>query len=183
MPEATGWSDRSAPYLFQVDVRRGDPWGAEAAAQGRIGTHRIIEVSKKPVPAEISAWVQGSTAVLRRRLVLMNDEPVEVADSWFPMIIAENTPLIAPAKVRGGTAAYLAECGLVARRVVEYIGAPPAGDEVGQLLELQAEDRVLRLMRASWTDSGSLLEVAVMAMKPDLPDGELRQLRYELTLD
>lgn len=183
MPEAASWSDRSAPYLAQVDIRRGDPWGAEAAARGNIGTHQILMAGQMPVPAEVSAWIEDPTAVLRRRLVSMDGKPVEVADSWFPMLIAEHAPLISPKKIRGGTAALLAECGLVARRVVEYIAAPSVGAELSGLLDLQPEDRALRLTRASWTDSGNLLEVAVMTMNPNLPDGELRQLRYELTLD
>lgn len=183
MPEPPGWSDRSAPYLFQTDIRRGDPWGAEAAAQGRVGTHRILMAGENAVPAEVSPWIKDPTAVLRRRLVSMDGEPVEVADSWFPMLIAEVAPLISPKKIRGGTAAILAECGLVARRVVEYIAAPPIGADLGELLDLPFGARVLRLTRVSWTDGGNLLEVAVMTMKPDLPDGDLRQIRYELTLD
>src|SRR3954462_4972769 len=81
VPEAASWSDRSAPYLAQVDIRRGDPWGAEAAARGNIGTHQILMAGQMPVPAEVAAGIEDPTAVLRGRLVSMDGKPVEVADS------------------------------------------------------------------------------------------------------
>lgn len=183
MPEARGWIDESAPYLASQPGGAGDAWSAQAAAQGRIGTHRILDAGPRQATSEVRAWLGSETAVLRRRLVLLNDEPVEIADSWYPMAIAEGTPLAELKRIRGGTPAFLADRGFVTRRVEEYVSAPRADSEVEEWLNLPPGDRVLRLVRLSRTADGELFEVSVMAMKPDLPDGQLRQLRYELTLD
>lgn len=183
MPKPPGWIDRSLPYLTPQAVGVGDAWGAEAAAQGRTGTSRILDAGRRLATPEVRAWFGSETAVLRRRLALLDGEPVEVVESWYPTAVADGTPLAETKKIPGGTPAFLAERGLVAHRVEEYVSAPRAGHEVEEWLDLPLGDRVLRLVRLSRTVSGELFEVSVMAMKPDLPDGELRQLHYELTLD
>lgn len=183
MPKAPGWIDDSAPYLTFRPAETGDAWSAQAAAQGRVGAHRILDAGPRQATPEVCAWLGSESAVLRRRLVLLNDEPVEIADSWYPMAIADGTPLTELKKIRGGTPAFLADRGFVAHRVEEYVSAPRAGSESEEWLNLPLGERVLRLVRLSRTADGELFEVSVLTMKPDLPDGELRQLRYELTLD
>lgn len=191
MPDSAGpqhrWTDASAPYLAPRTPGSGDAWSAEAAAQGRKGAQRILDAGKRLAPPEVAAWFgirpHLDAAVFRRRLVLMDDEPVEIADSWYPLIIADSTPLAEVKRIPGGTVSFLADRGFVAHRVEEIVSAPHAGRECEDLLVLLPGERVLRLIRLSRTADGELFEVAVMAMKPELPDGELRQLRYELTLD
>lgn len=183
MPDAAGWTDRSAPYLSARPPGAGDAWSAEAASLGRQGTQRILDAGSCIAIPEVRAWFGSETAVLRRRLVMLDDEPVEIADSWFPLAIADGTPLAEPKKIQGGTSTFLAGRGYTARHVEEFVSAPRAGQECEELLGLPLGDRVLRLVRLSRTAEGELFEVSLMAMNPDLPDGELRQLRYELTLD
>lgn len=183
MPEPPGWTDRSTPYLTPRPAGTGDAWSAEAAAQGRVGTNRILDAGRRLATPEVRAWFGFEVAVLRRRLVLLDGEPAEVAESWYPMAIADGTPLAELKRIRGGTPAFLADRGFVAHTVEECVSAPRAGHDLEGWLNLPLGERVLRLIRLSRTAACELFEVSVMAMKPDLPDGELRQLRYELTLD
>lgn len=183
MPNHPGWIDRSTPYLTPRAPEAGDAWSAEAAAQGRTGTSRILDAGRRTATPEVRALLGSETAVLRRRLALLNGDPVEVIESWYPASVADGTPLAETKKIPGGTPTFLAERGFLAHHVKEFVSAPRAGHQVEQWLNLPAGERVLRLVRLSRTADGVLFEVSLMAMKPDLPDGELRQLRYELTLD
>jgi hypothetical protein len=55
---------------------------------------------------------------LRRRPLLSDGEPFELATSYYPLEIARGTELTAPGKIRGGAVALLKSLGY---RSVEFI--------------------------------------------------------------
>jgi GntR family transcriptional regulator len=115
--------------------------------------------------------------VVRRRLVTLDDRPVEVADSWYPLRIAEGTALADDRPIRGGALRLLAELGYTATRHVEDIAVvdPPA-----DAAEVLGTSAVLELTRTSYTAIDEPFEVAVMLMSREMAPGVLRRLRYEL---
>ncbi|MGP3929099.1 UTRA domain-containing protein [Nonomuraea sp. KM88] len=117
---------------------------------------------------------QSSYDVIRRRTVLLDGAPVELADSYYPVSIARGTPLAQPRKIRGGAVRLLAELGYRMRKVEETVSARPATATERNVLHLDETDWVLVLRRVVRDHAGTPFESTVMAM---IASG--RELRYE----
>ncbi len=170
----------SAPYLAPRAAGEPDPWEKEAAQAGLVGRHRLILVEWRSAPHAVAMRLgidHDSPAVLRRRLVTVDDRPVEVADSWYPRAVAEGTALAEQKPIRGGAVRLLTDLGYGAARHVEDVSVcdPPA--EVAPILGVSA---VLELMRTSYTEADMPFEVAIMLMSREVVPGRPRHLRYEL---
>ncbi|MER8268023.1 GntR family transcriptional regulator [Streptomyces griseus] len=78
-------------------VTNTDDWKAQVRAQGREPEQGTPQVSTEPAPKDIANWLHlepGTPVVARRRLRLVDGEPCQLADSWFPVEIANGTPLM-----------------------------------------------------------------------------------------
>ncbi|MEU1731360.1 UTRA domain-containing protein [Streptosporangium sp. NPDC020145] len=169
----------SAPY---VQPRAGGPdaWAQEAAQHGQTGTQLLREVTELEPSADVAAMLNlqpGETAIVRRRTMLLNSQPVELTDSYYPASIARGTRLAEPQKVLGGAVALLAGLGYTPRHAGEDISARPPNDEERQLLQLPSDEWVLVLSRVLRTDAGLPVEASTMTM---LARG--RHLHYALSL-
>lgn len=107
--------------------------------------------------------------------MLLDDAPVELVDSYWPLDIARGTPLAGMRRVRGGAAAYLAELGYVPAAVDEYVQADGATEEEGRLLDVPVGSSVLVLVRQIRATGGRLYEVTRTATR----SGALR-LHYSM---
>ncbi|MEZ7127555.1 GntR family transcriptional regulator [Nonomuraea sp. AD125B] len=170
----------TAPYLRPR--RPGDPdaWTAEAEAHGRAGTNQLRGVEEiRPPQAVADALRLGpeDTAIVRRRLVLLDGRPTELADSYYPVGIAGGTRLAESRKIPGGAVTLLAELGYRPHKVEERVTARPSTEPEQAVLGLRPQDWVLVLTRVSRTSAGTPYEVSVMTM---VADG--RELRYEMTI-
>ncbi|WP_123600832.1 UTRA domain-containing protein [Micromonospora sp. Llam0] len=97
-----GWTSSSDPYLV---AQQHDAWSAEAAGRGRVGTQQLLGVETIDVDTQVRralGLATGERAVVRRRLILEDNRPVELADSYYPEPIAAGTPLADNRKVKGG---------------------------------------------------------------------------------
>jgi DNA-binding GntR family transcriptional regulator len=113
--------------------------------------------------------------VVRRRLILLDDRPVELADSWYPPSIADGTALSRPEKIKGGAVTLLAELGHVVHDVHEDVSARRATGAEAELLGVEEGAPLLTLLRVTLDADGVPFEVTDMAM---LPEG--RALSYQL---
>jgi GntR family transcriptional regulator len=175
------WVSVSMPYVVPHADSAGDAWSAEAAAHGRSGTQRLLEVTETTPPPEVAEafGVAPSTlAVVRRRMILLDECPVELADSYYPAAIARGTALAECRKIRGGAVTLLAELGHRPKLVREDVHARPATAAERDLLRLTDQQWVLCLRRVLITADGLPVEVSTMSMV-----AEGRHLRYELTID
>lgn len=176
MTNASPWTSISMPY---VSGRRGDAWGAEAAAHGGTGTQKLLGVEEVPAP-EAVAHMLGLAAddpvIVRRRLMLFDDHPVEITDSYYPAAIARSTRLAEARKIPGGAVALLAALGHRPRHVREDVNARLATPDEQALLRLDIQSCVLLLERTLLTEKDLPVEASVMTMTADG-----RRLRYELT--
>ncbi|MEV1004331.1 UTRA domain-containing protein [Nonomuraea sp. NPDC050202] len=173
----SGWSNTSAPYIRPRRDGEPDAWTEEAAQRGHAGTNELREVGEIPAPPDIARDLdlQGEqNVVVRRRIVLLDGAPIELADSYYPASIARDTPLAHPGKIRGGAVRLLAELGHRARKVEETVSARPATATERGLLKLDATDWVLVLRRVTRDSAGTPFESTVMTM---VASG--RELRYE----
>lgn len=170
--------DDSVAYLT---VREGpDAWSAATA--DRYGTQQILGV-ETAVPSQRIADAlqlgQPERAVVRRRLMLLDDKPVEIANSWYPEILATGTPLADARKIKGGAPAAIAALGLVlayADEEVELEAVPTAGEAA--LLQVSSEQRVVRLFRTAYTGEDMPVEVTDSVM---LPAGRVLRHRIEVS--
>ncbi|WP_030764811.1 UTRA domain-containing protein [Streptomyces sp. NRRL F-2664] len=171
------WVGNSSPYL----AAGGDTWAEEAAAAGAVGSQRIVYAGGTVPPEGVRAALRlapNEPAVLRRRLILLNGRPVEIADSYWPADVAVDTPLENPGRIRGGAVAALAERGWTPSDVREAVTARPPTAEECRLLESPPEEWVLVLTRLIVNSSGRPYEVAVMTSP-----ATTRQLNYSMKVD
>lgn len=171
------WTSTSTPYVTTREGDRGDPWAEEAAQHGGTGTQRLVEVAEVSAPSLVAGLLgtaEGEPVVVRRRVMLLDEQPVELTDSYYPVTIASGTSLAEHRKIRGGAVTLLAELGLRIDQVREDVSARNATDEEREQLAL--DDRpVLVLVRQSLS-GGVPVEVSVMRMAPG------RHLRYDLSV-
>ncbi|MET8762551.1 UTRA domain-containing protein [Lentzea sp. NPDC004782] len=176
MTNADPWTSVSMPY---VSGQRGDVWGAEAAEHGGTGTQKLLSVNEMAACATIAHMLglsPGEPVVVRRRVMLFDDQPVELVDSYYPATIARGTRLAEPRKIPGGAVALLTELGHPPRHVREDVSARLATSAERTMLQLDAPSCVLLLARTLFTEDDLPVEASVMTM---VADG--RRLRYELT--
>jgi GntR family transcriptional regulator len=172
------WTVSSLPYLVPRPDGTDDAWSEEAAAAGRAGTQKIREVATEVPPPGIAAALglpADAVAVSRRRTVLLDGRPVELADSWYPAEIAAGTALAAPGKIKGGAVTLLGSLGLTVHEAREDISVRGATADEAAELRLAAGSPVIVLSRTCLTSSGRPFEASVMVMVP-----EGRHLRYRL---
>lgn len=170
------WTSVSLPYVTGEPV---DAWAAEAKAHGGKGTQRLVTVDMRPAPESVARALglqPGEEVVLRSRVMLLDDRPVELVDSYYPASIARGTRLAEMSKIPGGAVAHLVTLGYPSRRVVEDVTAriatPAEAGEFG--LDLPAA--IVELSRVILSDNDQPVEASVMISPADA-----RRLRYEIT--
>jgi len=164
MANQSGWVSRSATY---VTPGTGDAWAAEAAQRNAKGGQLLREVAEVEPPQRIAedlAVPQGQPVVVRRRVMSLDDRPVELTDSHYPIAIARGTRLAEPRKIPGGAIALLAELGYAPKHVREEVSARPADSEERRLLGLAEDEWVIVLTRLSSAADGTPVEASVMTM-------------------
>ncbi|MBE1878705.1 GntR family transcriptional regulator [Myceligenerans pegani] len=170
------WTSVSMPYVTGVP---GDAWAAEAAAQGGTGTQRLLEVGEKPAPEPVAAALDlqaGDPVVLRSRLMLLDDQPVERVESYYPASIARGTRLAETRKVPGGAVAHLTTLGYPSRRIVEDVTARLASPDEAEEFGLQPPSCIVQISRVILSDHDLPVEASIMTAPADN-----RRLRYEIT--
>ncbi|MFC8658184.1 UTRA domain-containing protein [Streptomyces parvus] len=174
MSSDDSWIGDGKPYLTPRRDGKGDAWSSEAAARGHRGTQQLLTVEEVDPPIAVRDFFQMSPtemAVVRRRLILLDDTPVELADSYYPARFARGTGLAKRGKIRGGAVTLLAAMGLVPEdSPLEDAAAELATPSQCEALGLRPGTPVLILTRFTRSTNGEPMEVSVMTMT--------RHLRY-----
>ncbi|MFJ3586228.1 GntR family transcriptional regulator [Streptomyces sp. NPDC090127] len=171
------WISETAPYLAPREPGQSDAWTDEADRRGRRGGQRLLQAGEVGAPAAVSAALEltaGKRVIVRRRLILLDDQPVELADSYYPLSIAGGTPLAEERKVPGGAVSLLRDLGYTGAEVVEDVSAALATADECEHLGLPAGSAVLHLLRLTRTADGTPMEASLMTMPAD------RHLTYRL---
>lgn len=169
--------DDSAAYLAAGEGP--DAWTAATAEQH--GTQKLLDVETIDATERIAAALElgpGERVVVRRRLMLLDGRPVEIANSYYPALLAEGTPLADKAKIRGGAPRAIAELGMhvaYADEEVELDATLTFAEAA--LLEVAENVRVVRLFRTACTEIDTPVEVTESVM---LPAG--RVLRHRIAV-
>jgi DNA-binding GntR family transcriptional regulator len=173
------WIGSSAPY---IEGGKGDTWGDEAAKRGRKGSQRITEAATTPAPQAVAKALKlpaGTPVVTRKRLVLLDDQPIEYAQSFWPTSLAEGTALAQTKKIPGGAVSLLAELGYTPGVVDEDVQTRPPTKEEAEALHLESNSEwVLTLTRTITTPDGRPYEVSVM-----VSPGRIGRHHYSMKVD
>jgi GntR family transcriptional regulator len=145
----------------------GDAWARDAARTGRVGTQRILGVAQIEASEDIRRALDlhpGEQVVVRRRLILADGQPVELADSIYPASIAAGTDLALDKKIKGGAIAVLAQLGQQIADAVERITARRPEPIEAHELGIPADEPLLVLTRIGRNAAGVPIELAVNRM-------------------
>ncbi|CAL9583806.1 hypothetical protein SUDANB145_05082 [Streptomyces sp. enrichment culture] len=152
-------------------------WLTEAAKHGTHARSALREVAEVIPPADVRAAFglpADGTALLRAQLLLIDDEPAELAHCYYPLDIARGTALMERRRIKGGATALLTEVGHPPRHSVDRVSARIPTQEQYQALRLTSSTPVLRTLRVVHSDGEAPVEVTVMVKA-----GHLYELQYE----
>ncbi|WP_217208880.1 GntR family transcriptional regulator [Streptomyces sp. AC550_RSS872] len=173
------WIGDAQPYLTPRQAGEPDAWSMEAAARGRRGSQQLLAVEEVDPPSLVRDFLgvgPREKVVVRRRLILLDDEPVELADSYYPARIAHGTRLAERRKIPGGAVTLLAELGFTPEdEPLEDVSAATASPGQCTALKLPPGTPVLVLTRFTTSTSGEPMEVSVMAMTRHLQYRQRKQ--------
>lgn len=174
----SSWVSQSAPYLTANGDGGPDTWTQEAAAHGSRGTNQLAHVGEVPAPvfvAEAFGIDSGGPVVERRRVVYLDDAPMEVATSYYPAEIATGTALAEPHKIKGGAITALAALGYATASVVEEVVAGMPDEEIRRALAMDDGEPIITIYRVNRDASGYVFQAEIMTTA-----ASTRRLRYEM---
>lgn len=159
--------DDTASYLVPGS---GDTWAQAVAAAGGRGTQRLRSAGRVNPPdwvAESLDTPPAKSVIARRRTMYLNDRPVELTDSYYPLAVAADTALERPGRIPGGAITLLAELGYTAHHADEAVDldARPTADEA-TLLNIARDAHVVRIRRVVRTAAGAPFEAMEIVMIP-----------------
>lgn len=170
----------SSSYLAPAEGEKWPLWRDIAKAQGMTGTERLGRVRKAVAPDDVATALGltgGSEVILRSRVMLLDDEPVQTVVSYYPAALANGTPLELPTKIHGGAYAVLHHLGHRPAEFTESVIAAMPTPEEAKALSLADGVPVIRIFRTVFDGDDRPVEVCVMTM-----NAERHRLDYRLPL-
>lgn len=147
---------------------------SDAMAAGREASAEV-EVARGVAPPEVAERLhlsQGDQVLIRRRRMLADGQPVQLATSYLPLQLVEGTQIEQADTGTGGTYARLEELGHRLGRFQEDLSARMPLPDEARALRLGAGMPVIRVVRTAFDEQGDPVEVNDMVLAAD---------RYELT--
>ncbi|MFF9566680.1 GntR family transcriptional regulator [Streptomyces sp. NPDC014685] len=171
------------PASYMAPAGPGEPyrWLTENAKGGSRTHSTLLEVAESRPPADVAEVLglpESGTALLRRQLLMIDDEPAELVASYYPLEITRGTAMEARRKIPGGTPTLLAELGHPPRLSVDRVSARIPTQEQYRALRLPGDLPVLRTLRVVYSDDERPIEATVMVKA-----GHLYELQYEFTAE
>ncbi|MGV9789778.1 GntR family transcriptional regulator [Streptomyces sp. NPDC003435] len=171
------------PASYMAPAPSGEPyrWLTEAAKLGARPDSSLLDVRETSAPADVAAALciaRGETVLLREQILTLDDEPVELVKSYYPLGIARGTAITEKRKIRGGTPALLAELGFPPRTSVDRVSARVPTQEQYRALRLPSDLPVLRTLRVVLSDDERPIEATIMVKA-----GHLYELQYEFSAE
>ena len=165
--------DDTASYLTPGN---GDAWGRAVQAAGGRGTQKLRAASRVTAPDWVATALNvpstgpngtSESVIARRRTMYIDDEPVELTDSYYPLAIAADTALENPGRIPGGAVTLLAELGYVAHHADEAVDldSHPTPAEA-ELLGVEPSTRVVRIRRVVKNKADTPFETMEIVMLP-----------------
>jgi len=159
-------------------------FNAQVREQGQSPEQRIVDVATTSATTEIAsrlAITEGVAVVARRRLFLVDGEPVAFCDSYYPAAMVEGTEIAQPKKIRGGVHRVIEDPqGPIRRRVSRSVDEltcrMPTYDEAAGL-KLPPGVPVVRVLRTVFDEEDRPLE-----LQCTLAAADRHEFRYEVAM-
>lgn len=158
---------------FTVDV---SPYIAPSPGGYSYDLLEVVEVQPAGEIAQAMGLADGDLAVLRKRILRLDGEPVELDWSYYPLSIVAGSPLADSRKIRGGAPRVLGELGYPQREMVDTVSVRMPTTEEVEILDLPAVP-VMRQFRVIYSDNRLAVEVSEL-----IKGAHLYQLRYHQNL-
>lgn len=129
------------------------------------GGPQYRRVDYKPVkaPRNVAIALGEDDAFLRKQLMLLGDEPVEVVRNYYAKSLAAGTELESRKAITGGAQRVLAELGLSPVRFDDVLSERQPTREEMRLLRLPGYASILQTFRTSYSADDRVVEVSVLA--------------------
>jgi GntR family transcriptional regulator len=135
------------------------------------------EIGRTSAPlavARILRLGKAEQTLARRRVLFANDEPTQIADSYYPWSIAKGSPALLQANAgRGGSYSRLAELGHEPVRFTEDINVRLPNEDETRTLDLEPTQPVFEIWHVAYTAQDRPVEVCIHVMP-----GHLWTIRY-----
>jgi GntR family transcriptional regulator len=147
---------------------------SDALAAGREASAEV-EVARGAAPADVAERLhlsEGELVLIRRRRMLADGQPGQLATSYLPLRLVEGTRIEQVDTGPGGAYARLEELGHRLGRFQEDVSARMPLPDEARALRLSTGMPVIRVVRTAFDEQGTPVEVNDMVLAAD---------RYELT--
>jgi GntR family transcriptional regulator len=159
-------------------------FNAQVEEQGQMPEQRLLDVGQVAAPREVALRLdvdEAARVVVRRRLFVVNGEPVALCDSYYPPDMADGTPLAEPERIAGGAYGLIEDPeGPIGRRlkrsVDDLVCRMPTPDEVEEL-KLGPGVPVVRTLRTVYDAEDRAIEV-----QDTVAAADKHQFRYEVRM-
>lgn len=172
------WRVVSSRYLSVPPEGERDRWTSEGEKDGRRADQQITFVGEVDPPDDVADNLRlpdAAKAVVRRRVMLLDDDPVELADTYYPADLVRGTRITDARKVPRGGRAVLADLGYPPRRALEVVYTRMPTPDEARALRLSAGTPVFRVVRTVLSDGDRPIEVDVMIL-----GGDRNRLEFEV---
>lgn len=152
-------------------------WITAAERKGFAGRSELLDVEEVVPPylvREAFGLGDEDTAILRRQVMYLDDEPCELVEVYFPLDLARGTPIAERRRIKGGAGRVLAEAGLPTLRCVDKVAARWPTPQQQQALKMPTKLPVLRQFRVTYSTGDRPIQAEVMTKA-----GHLYELEYE----
>lgn len=127
--------------------------------------YQLLTVDTVVPPADIIDGLRleaDTRAIVRTRILLHDEQPVELSASYYPADIAAGSSLAKPVKIRGGAPQVLADLGFPQCAFTDRISARPPTVEEAETLDLPDGIPVIRQLRVIYSDHERPVEASVL---------------------
>ncbi|BCJ45172.1 GntR family transcriptional regulator [Actinoplanes ianthinogenes] len=143
--------------------------------QSRTQYREIGRVNPPSAVARALGLSEGEETLVRRRVLFANDEPTQIADSYYPWSITEGCDALLQADAgRGGSYSRSAELGHGPVRFTEDVNVRVPDDAEQRLLDIEATLPVFDIWHVAYDAQNRPVEVCVHVMP-----GHLWTLHYD----
>ena len=160
-------------------------FNAQALEQGQAPEQQLLEVATVSAPTEVAIRLgveDAAPVVVRRRVFLADGGPVALCDSYYPIELADGTPIAQARKIRGGVHAIIEDpSGPIRRRIArsidDLVSRMPTPQEAASL-RLPQGVPITRVLRTVLDIDDKPVEV-----QETIAAADRHEFRYEVAME
>ncbi|WP_381801091.1 GntR family transcriptional regulator [Streptomyces niveus] len=156
-------------------------WIAAAERKGLSGRSELLDVEEVEPPTLVRdafGLDDGDKVILRRQVMYLaerdREEPCELVEVYFPLDLAQGTPIAERRRIKGGAGRILLEAGLPPLRCVDKVAARWPTPRQAKALKMPTKLPVLRQFRVTYSVDDRPIQAEFM-----IKAGHLYELEYD----